>query len=617
MKNKIINFLVLCVTVLCLFAFVGCEPSSNPPSDPPPVNAETWETAFTVDDAEFSYSLNVGDTHITVLVDGENVRRQESVGDTTTLSFVFKDESGFYTATPFDYWKQYQHPVYNWGEYKQRVSSTQADRDAIKNEYLEYMPEVLTFGDFSWDKTDKVFKAASVQSGDQTLSDVRIEFGEDSRVKQISYTVPDGDVAKEISIAFSFGAVTIPEPAGFVTEADESMRGEFDFIYDNVYAVYDRYVSGYVYPETCEYTKSGDKIRIREKTSWDDDFTSETYYDKEGYSCYKYTYVNGVWYKVQIATKTYNEVLNKLYTIVVNHNHNYSFDKLGPSGMNAVYITGGSGGTDGTTDMMTFFCVDKKIIKVVVGPTKFSASEGPTAQINLTYGNAVVTIPEHSVATAQIQAAEDWKSNFFAENYTDFTAKITDGNGNVSAYIRDENNGVVTVYVKQTYPSYKEEYLQKTSEKYIYEKRTSANGSWSKSEGSISRTDYTTKQAYERMLNYNYICPDFSNNYNVFEYNEIANTYEFSKVDYCYRVSNPNAEQQECIQNNDICPHGKTLYSNTGMMTVYQTTYSNVVLKINDENRIVKWVLSDDKTTPNTYTIELSKIGQSSLTLPR
>lgn len=573
-----------------IFNFTYTDTALTVPTDIITINSDAWEQAFSFWNADFSYTLKVGEETTTVTVDGYNVRHQKSVGEQdSTLTTVFKDDSGYYKLTPYTYWEEnFTHVVYAWEDYYQKVSMTEQEVINLINAYVDYLP-AFSYSDFTFNKENNNFTASSITIREKQYTDVIIAFDDYNNLEKVEYAVIDGSDATNVSIDFTFGDMAISKPDNIITyvyPVPESYEDSFSLTSNNYIGIYEDYTYyGYLKPNRTKIEKVGNKICLSEMTYNDDDFTSVTYYDKDGDNYYKYAKVNDIWYKIRITERAYNEVLNIMLSTVLKINNSYSYNFLS-QGANNYSIPGG-----GDEYMLNIFHIDYKVARIVAGGMYNDAYKYPKMQFFFDYGTANITIPESQTAPYEVQLSEDWKTFFYRENYMDFTATIVSGDGKTSIYQSDYTNGTQTVYIKvNSYSNSFEKAMQKTVDgKYTYKEKKSYG--WTTSTATVNSRDEELKAQFESLLNYTYTCPDFSNYFSYFTYNDDKGIFEF------------NGSQTSTLYVQGIFGH-----------SMFSLKYASIEFDYDD--RLSKVVIETNDSTPKKYTITFSKYDSTSVSLP-
>ena len=555
------------------------------------INSEKWNSAFNFGDTDYAYTLKVNEETITVTVDGDNVRHQKTVDGTSTITTAFKDGDSYYTLSPYTSWETYYtHVAYVWEDYYQKTTVTNQTVTNLVNAYVNYLP-AFAYSDFTFNKEDNNFTASSIVISEKQYTDVVIAFDDFDNLAKVEYSVIDASDATNVSIEFTFSDMTISKPDNIITYVSpipEEYESSFSLTADNYTCVFEEYGMGYILPMRTKIEKSGNKICLSEMTSYNDDgYTKVTYYDKDGNNYYKYTFSSSdnVWYRIRITEKAYNEIVNIMLNIVLQYNGGYAFDHLS-QGPYAYSVSAGSG-----EEMLTIFHVDYKVDRIVVGTFARGTSDGPEAQLLFDYGTASVTIPESQTAPQSLQLSEDWKTFFYRENYMDFTATIVSGDGKTSIYQSDYTNGTQTIYVNSNaYSNSSKQYVQKTADgQYTYEYLKSDGKTWYKQTSSVQYGTASDIKMFESKLSYTFACPDFSDYFSYFTYNEDKEIFEF---------------------NGTI-----SLYVN-GILgyTMFNLAYASV--KINEDGKLDTVVI--ETTDAYKYTITFSNYGTTpSMTLPR
>ena len=176
----------------------------------------------------------------------------------------------------------------------------------------------------------------------------------------------------------------------------------------------------------------------------------------------------------------------------------------------------------------------------------------------------------------------------------DFTAKIVSGDGKTSIYQSDYIDGTQTVYINvNAYSDTSKQYVKKTADgNYTYEYLKS-NGEWYQQLSSEKYGTASDIKMFESKLNYTFICPDFSEYFSRFTYNDDKGIFEF------------NGSQTSTI----------TIYGMLGY-TMHKLKYASV--KIGDNDKLDTIVIETNDETPIKYTITFSDFGTTpSMTLPR
>jgi hypothetical protein len=330
------------------------------------------------------------------IVDGENVTSQETVENETMIWTVVKEGDKYYTFDSYNYWKSYAHPIYNWGDYYCKNETTEENRDGIKYQYKDIFEMFeVEYSDFEWDKDCSKYVATGLTSSfsDGEMYTLTVGFDENNRLSTINLIQEGVEDANSYDYTFEYGDMTVTAPVGVVTYPMSNNQSEFELSYENYVCTYEEYSMGYVYPTSFKIEKAGNTIRLSEKSSIDDDFRTPTYYDKEGNTFYKYVKSGEVWSKVQIDEAEYSAVVNKVKNAVVKYNNLYSFANFADSSYDYYYISGASGGST-KREMLSIFCVDYKVEKIVVGPMLSSADKGPLAQFNFEYYTPQIVLPQ-------------------------------------------------------------------------------------------------------------------------------------------------------------------------------------------------------------------------------
>lgn len=554
------------------------------------VNFDAWNGAFNFTDIDYSYTLKVGEETTTVTVDGENVRHQKTIGDSSTITTAFKDGDSYYTLAPYTGWEKYAHPVYAWEDYYAKTTVTAQSVESLKNACANYLPS-FAYSDFTFNSANNNFTATLIQIDDAEYSDVIVTFDDFNKLEKVEYVLIKDSNSTNVSIEFNFSDTTISKPDNIVTYVNpipEEYESSFSLTADNYIGILEEYVMGYLKPNRIKIEKAGNKICLSEMTYNDDDFTKITYYDKDGNNYYKFAKVNDAWYKIRITEKAYNEIVNKMLNTVLIYNGDYAFEHLS-QGPYAYSVSAGNG-----ESVLTIFHVDYKVDRIVVGPFKMDADEYPEAQFFFDYGTASVTIPESQTAPYSIQIKEDWKTFFYRENYMDFTATIVSGDGKTSIYQSDYTNGTQTVYINvNAYSDSSKQYVQKTADgNYTYEYLMS-NGNWYQQLSSEKYGSTSDIKMFESKLTYTFACPDFSDYFSYFTYNEDEGIFEF------------NGSQTSTMTVNGMLGY-----------TRHKLKYASV--KIGDNDKLETVVIETNDETPIKYTITFSEFGTTpSMKLPR
>ena len=599
MRKKLVSLLsAIFLIMACAFTLTACAGGDGGDPFTPPTQADfesAISNALNIEGTDFSYTLIVGEETTTITVDGDNVRQQKTVGEQeSTLITVFKDSNGYYKLAPYTSWEQYAHPVYAWEDYYQKTSVSAQTVNGYKNAYVEYLP-TFDYSSFSFNKTSNGFVANSITLEEKEYQNVLICLDDLKNLSKVEYTLVEDSNSTAVSVEFTLADMTISKPDNVITYVNpipEEYEDSFMFNYANYSCVYEEYLVGYLKPNRIKFEKTGTKISVSQMTYNDDDYTTTTYYDKDETNFYKFKFdaVSNVWYKIRITEKAYVEAENTVLNTILFHNGGYEFDHLS-QGPYAYSVSAGSG-----ESVLTIFHVDYKVDRIVVGMFVKDASKYPEAQFRFDYGTANVVIPESQTAPYNVQLSEDWKTFFYQENYMDFTATIRSGDGKTSIYQSDYNNGTQTVYIGiNAYNDSSKQYVQKTATgAYTYEYLMS-NNNWYKETSSVQYGSASSIQKYESRLSYTFVCPDFSNDFARFTYNEDKDAFEFTAT----------------------ATSTMRIYGFMGY-TTHQVQY--VSIKITEDGKLdtVKIEAISGSSTEVEYTIEFDNYGTtSSITLPR
>lgn len=568
--------------------FTYNDTALNVPTNIITVNSDVWNGAFNFADTDYSYTLKVGEETTTVTVDGDNVRHQKTVGETTTITTAYKDGDSYYTLAPYTGWKAYAHPVYAWEDYYAKTIVTAQNVASLKDACANYLPSFV-YSDFTFNSANNNFTATLIQIDGIEYSDVIVTFDDFNKLEKVEYVLIKDSNSINVSIEFNFSDMTISKPDNIITYAypvPEEYESSFSLTADNYIGIYEDYTNfGYLKPNRVKIEKVGNKICLSEMTYNDDDFTKITYYDKDGDNYYKFAKVNDVWYKIRITEKAYNEIVNKMLNTVLIYNGDYAFEHLS-QGANNYSIPGG-----GDEFMLNIFHVDYKVDRIVAGGMYKDETKYPKMQFFFDYGTASVTIPESQTAPYEIQLSEDWKTFFYRENYMDFTATIVSGDGKTSIYQSDYTDGTQTVYINvNAYSDSFQKAMQKTvTGNYTYKEKKSYG--WTTSTATVNSRDEELKAQFESYLNFTFICPDFSEHFSRFTYNEDKGVFEF------------NGSQTLTLNVNGIFGY-KT----------FSLKYASI--EFDFDNRLSEVVIETNASTPKKYTITFSEYGSTSTSLP-
>ncbi|MBQ9756605.1 MAG: hypothetical protein IJV99_03295 [Clostridia bacterium] len=356
----------------------------------------------------YHYQVAVsGNMPVIVVVDGNDVSKKLG---TELTSIVYKNNK-YYNYAPNTYLKDATTYDYNTGknglgdkitwdkEYYKEVEITEngeMQRNAIRDLYKTYIPTLTgMFSEFNFDGEKLIAPSLTIET--VTYTNFTISFYADKTVKEISYVLNAGEPnIQEIKITFAYYTRPIDKPEYIVSYyGDEPNDMKANAPTDTFSLTADNFV-GYFHElgwqRNFKIEKAGNLIKY---TTYEvKEVESETYYEKFYDSYYKYTLNSGVWTRNTCTKAEYDEIANKMYTVVCNINPTYAACKDATKTFWGWQCTGKVAQTYSVTGtsselFMYVLVVNDKVDKIITRASQNRLEH----EINFYYGAAVVNLP--------------------------------------------------------------------------------------------------------------------------------------------------------------------------------------------------------------------------------